>query len=233
MASADENVTLARYAERAERYDEMAEFMKARVQCGNPLNAEERDMFSAAYKGSLTGRRHAVRVAGSVEAQEGGQYGEMAAGYKSKVNSELRDICNQALETLKNYLIQTAEPGEARVFYYKMAADYHRYIAESSDASTPHLRQEQAGEAAKYYHAGSEEAAATLPDKHPVRLGLALNFSVFQHEVLGDTPNAIQTARIAVMNAGSASTIPEEMRNDAMLTVQLLEDNLQLWENGQ
>ena len=34
-------VTLARVAERAERYDEMADFMKQRVQVGSALNPEE------------------------------------------------------------------------------------------------------------------------------------------------------------------------------------------------
>ncbi|CAL1140067.1 unnamed protein product, partial [Cladocopium goreaui] len=84
-------VTLARVAERAERYDEMADFMKQRVQVGSALNPEERDMFSAAFKNSLTERRHAVRVAAGVEQMELSEgreaYASLAGGYRSKMEA--------------------------------------------------------------------------------------------------------------------------------------------------
>merc|ERR1711920_1214802 len=72
--------------------------------------------------------------------------------------------------------------------------------------------------------------AQNLTATHPVRLGLALNFSVFQHEVLRDTQAAVATASDAFQagNAGLYST-PEESRNDSILTLQLLRDNLSLW----
>lgn len=39
------SLELARVAERAERYDDMADYMQARVMEGQPLDTEERDMF--------------------------------------------------------------------------------------------------------------------------------------------------------------------------------------------
>ncbi|CAE7839945.1 jmjd6-b [Symbiodinium sp. CCMP2592] len=117
-------VTLARVAERAERYDEMANYMKMRVQMGSILNPEERDMFSAAFKNSLTERRVAVRVADGVEQMETLEgrdaHASLARGYRSKVEAELQSICEDALALLRSNLVPNAEAGEAKTFYLKM-----------------------------------------------------------------------------------------------------------------
>lgn len=224
-------VTLARVAERAERYDEMADFMKQRVQVGSALNPEERDMFSAAFKNSLTERRHAVRVAAGVEQMELSEgreaYASLAGGYRSKMEAELQEICSNAL-TLLSTLVSAAEPGEAKTFFLKMQGDYYRYLAEWT---TGPAKSEVAGQAMEVYKSGMGEAMS-LPTAHPVRLGLALNFSVFLHEVLKDTEHAVATATDA-LNAASAGIedIPEESRNDSIITMQLLNDNLMLWSS--
>mmetsp|Transcript_81653 Transcript_81653/g.252021 ORF Transcript_81653/g.252021 Transcript_81653/m.252021 type:complete len:233 (-) Transcript_81653:187-885(-) len=230
---ADKLILLARVAERAERFDEMADFMKERVELGTPLDAEERDMFSAAFKNSLVERRHAVRVAVSV-ARERTQVGsseeaQLATGYKSKVEAELRSICEKALGLLRSRLVGGAEPGEAKTFYLKMMGDYYRYMAEFAEGNA---RTSAAEEAKEAYAQGMTEAES-LHLVHPVRLGLALNFSVFQHEVLQDTQDAIATAKKTLANSFSAiGDVPEDSRNDAILTMQLLQDNLSLWEPG-
>eukprot|EP00434_Breviolum_minutum_P030767 symbB.v1.2.027209.t3/scaffold2775.1/size70737/1 len=222
-------VTLARVAERAERYDEMADFMKQRVQVGSALNPEERDMFSAAFKNSLTERRHAVRVAAGVEQMEMAEgrdaYASLAGGYRSKMEAELQEICSNALNLLAT-LVASSEPGEAKTFFLKMQGDYYRYLAEWT---TGPAKSEVAGQAMEVYKSGMGEAMS-LPTAHPVRLGLALNFSVFLHEVLKDTDHAVATATDA-LNAASAGIedIPEESRNDSIITMQLLNDNLTLW----
>uniref|UniRef100_A0A7S0FXW7 14-3-3 domain-containing protein n=1 Tax=Pyrodinium bahamense TaxID=73915 RepID=A0A7S0FXW7_9DINO len=228
----DKLILLARVAEKAERYDEMADYMKDRVEKGTPLNVEERDMFSAAFKNSLTERRHAVRVAFTVAAEQAEEGHEdkaaLANGYKSKVEAELAAICDKALKLLKTHLVPTAPPGEAKTFYLKMTGDYHRYLAEFAEGDA---RARSAEEAKVAYTEGMSEAEKNLPEVHPVRLGLALNFSVFQHEVLRDTQSAIKTAKTALhQSAEQIGSVPEESRNDAVLTMQLLQDNLGLWE---
>lgn len=39
-------------------------------------------------------------------------------------------ICGEVLELLDKYLVPSATTTEASVFYLKMKADYHRYLAE-------------------------------------------------------------------------------------------------------
>eukprot|EP00933_Yihiella_yeosuensis_P048015 TRINITY_DN4401_c0_g1_i1.p1 TRINITY_DN4401_c0_g1~~TRINITY_DN4401_c0_g1_i1.p1 ORF type:complete len:230 (-),score=59.68 TRINITY_DN4401_c0_g1_i1:397-1086(-) len=226
MAEAD-SVTLARVAERAERYDEMSDFMKERVETGVPLNPEERDMFSAAFKNALTARRHAVRVAIAVadqEQQEGREgNANLANSYRTKVENELQEICDKALTLLKNILTAAASPGEAKTFYLKMQGDYYRYLSEFTKGG---VHDQAAQDASQAYSLGLQEAQA-LAATHPVRLGLALNYSVFQHEVLRDTHTAVATATQALLEAKEYGISAED--TDAQLTMQLLSDNLTLW----
>mmetsp|Transcript_40789 Transcript_40789/g.126895 ORF Transcript_40789/g.126895 Transcript_40789/m.126895 type:complete len:234 (+) Transcript_40789:150-851(+) len=228
---ADKLILMARVAERAERFDEMADFMKQRVENGKALDAEERDMFSAAFKNSLVERRHAVRVAVAVAREQNAEGHEMEAqlalGYKSRVEAELKTICDKALALLKAKLVPAAEPGEAKTFFLKMMGDYHRYVAEFAEGDA---RSRSAEEAKAAYTQGMTEANA-LNEVHPVRLGLALNFSVFQHEVLQDTVAAVATAKNTLASSSAAiASVPEENRADAIMTMQLLQDNLSLWE---
>ncbi|CAJ1354210.1 unnamed protein product [Effrenium voratum] len=221
---------LARVAERAERYDDMAEYMKERAMTMEPLNSEERDMFSAAFKNALTDRRVAVRIAVQVYSQElsegSAERASLANGYKTRVENELQDICKKVLHLLEKVLLPSAAAGEAKTFYLKMQGDYCRYLAEFSTGDALEKYSRMAAEA---YSNGMREALA-LHEVHPVRLGLALNFSVFQHEVLHNTAAALDLANSALHSAqANLDSISEDSQSDALLTLQLLADNTALW----
>merc|ERR1712182_128869 len=102
--------------------------------------------------------------------------------YGAKVEKELSDICNEILKLLggkddPNSVISKASNAESKVFYHKMAGDYYRYIAEF----TTEAKKEAAAKSAEScYGEAMEVASKDLPVTHPIRLGLALNFSVFQ-----------------------------------------------------
>lgn len=231
-AMSDQNVLLAKYAERAERYDEMTEFMANRVKTGVPLDAEERDMFSAAFKSALTGRRQAVRVAVSFERSPeiNPEKVTLAAGYRSKMEVELSEVCDNAISLLQNYLVASADSAEAKTFYLKMMGDYYRYMAEfATDAK----KMANAENAKQYYNMGLMEANA-LATTHNTRLGLALNYSVFLHEVAGQTAEAVATARNALESGAQdvGSLTDDNTKQEASLTLRLLQDNLMLWEGA-
>ena len=46
------------------------------------------------------------------------------------MEQELRDICNDVLGLLDNFLIPKASNAESKVFYLKMKGDYFRYLSE-------------------------------------------------------------------------------------------------------
>jgi hypothetical protein len=50
--------------------------------------------------------------------------------YRAVVEKELDDVCGEILSLLDQHLVPSASSVEASVFYLKMKADYHRYLAE-------------------------------------------------------------------------------------------------------
>nr|XP_014350502.1 PREDICTED: 14-3-3 protein epsilon [Latimeria chalumnae] len=104
-----------------------------------------------------------------------------------QVETELKSICNDILDVLDKHLIPAANTGESKVFYYKMKGDYHRYLAEFA---TGNDRKEAAENSLVAYKAASDIAMTELPPTHPIRLGLALNFSVFYYEILNSPDRA-------------------------------------------
>ncbi|OMJ22122.1 14-3-3-like protein F, partial [Smittium culicis] len=80
------------------------------------------------------------------------------------------------------------------------------------------------------YSSASDVANAELAPTHPIRLGLALNFSVFYYEILNSPDRACHLAKQAFDDAIAAlDTLPEESYKDCTLIMQLLRDNLTLW----
>ncbi|KAG1367920.1 putative 14-3-3-like protein GF14 omicron [Cocos nucifera] len=73
-------------------------------------------------------------------------------------------------------------------------------------------------------------AEADLSPTHPIRLGLALNFSVFYYEIMNSPERACHLAKQAFDEAISElDTLSEESYKDSTLIMQLLRDNLTLW----
>merc|ERR1712055_279298 len=229
MTEKDELVQRAKLAEQAERYDDMAASMKAVTETGIELSNEERNLLSVAYKNVVGARRSSWRVISSIEQKTEGseRKQQMAKEYREKVEKELRDICNDVLKLLGDYLIAKASNAESKVFYLKMKGDYYRYLAEAAigDAKTAVIEDSQ-----KAYQDAFEISKSKMQPTHPIRLGLALNFSVFYYEILNSPDRACQLAKQAFDDAiAELDTLNEDSYKDSTLIMQLLRDNLTLW----
>jgi len=227
----DSIVYKAKLAEQAERYDEMAEFMKSVAQMGEELSVEERNLLSVAYKNAVGARRASWRIISSVEQKEKSKGNSsnvsLAGQYRKQVEEELNKICHEILSLLDEYLIKAATTSESRVFYYKMKGDYFRYISEFSPEGQ---KDEPAKRAQEAYEAATQIAVTELNSTHPIRLGLALNFSVFYYEIMNNPEQACKMAQQAFDEAISElDNVSEESYKDSTLIMQLLRDNLTLW----
>jgi len=229
MADKDELVQRAKLAEQAERYDDMAQSMKAVTETGIELSNEERNLLSVAYKNVVGARRSSWRVISSIEQKTEGSERKlaMAKEYREKVENELRDICQDVLGLLDQYLIPKASNAESKVFYLKMKGDYYRYLAE---VATGEARTTTVDNSQKAYQEAFDIAKSKMPTTHPIRLGLALNFSVFYYEILNSPDRACHLAKQAFDDAiAELDTLNEDSYKDSTLIMQLLRDNLTLW----
>jgi 14-3-3 protein epsilon len=222
---------MAKIAEQAERYDEMVEAMKKVAKLGVELTVEERNLLSVAYKNVVGARRASWRIISSIEQKEENKGNESHVKkikeYRNKVEKELSQICNDILDVIDGHLIPASTSGESKVFYYKMKGDYHRYLAEFSSGD---LRKDEAEKALTAYKGASDIAITELPPTHPIRLGLALNFSVFYYEILNSPDRACHLAKQAFDDAiAELDTLNEDSYKDSTLIMQLLRDNLTLW----
>lgn len=118
--------------------------------------------------------------------------------------------------------------------------DYHRYLAEFALGDKRKISADKSLEA---YKAATEVATTDLAPTHPIRLGLALNFSVFYYEILNSPDQACHLAKQAFDDAIAGrscenrvsnyayhsielDTLSEESYKDSTLIMQLLRDNL-------
>ncbi|XP_039043105.1 14-3-3 protein 7-like [Hibiscus syriacus] len=227
----EQQVYLARLAEQAERYDEMVEAMKSVAKLDVELTVEERNLLSVGYKNVIGARRASWRILSSIEQKEEAKGNEQNVNrikeYQQKVEDELAKICNDILSIIDKHLIPSSSTGESTVFYYKMKGDYFRYLAEFKSGDD---RKEAADQSLKAYEAATTTANSDLPPTHPIRLGLALNFSVFYYEILNSAERACHLAKQAFDEAiAELDSLNEESYKDSTLIMQLLRDNLTLW----
>ncbi|XP_050216379.1 14-3-3-like protein D isoform X2 [Mercurialis annua] len=224
-------VYVAKLAEQAERYDEMVESMKNVAKLDVELTVEERNLLSVGFKNVVGSRRASWRILSSIEQKEESKGNETNVKrikeYRQKVESELSGICSDIMAVIDDHLIPSSTAGESNVFYYKMKGDYYRYLAEFKSGNE---KKEAADQSLKAYESASTAAESDLPSTHPIRLGLALNFSVFYYEIMNSPERACHLAKQAFDEAISElDTLSEESYKDSTLIMQLLRDNLTLW----
>jgi len=231
MTDRVELVQKAKIAEQAERYDDMADAMKAVTKIGAELSSEERNLLSVAFKNVVGARRSSWRVISVIEQKnedmEKKLHHDVVKEYKEKVEKELKGICNEVISLVDEILIAKASTADSKVFYLKMKGDYFRYL---SEVSVGDVKIAVVEESRKAYQEAFDVSKLEMKSTHPIRLGLALNFSVFYYEIKEDPDMACEMAKIAFDSAiAELDTLNEESYKDSTLIMQLLRDNLTLW----
>ena len=225
----DDCLELARIAEQVDRYEDMAQLMRRVVKSGRELSLEERNLLSVAYKNLIGCRRTAWRtLAVIVEStrSDGGKRHELAKEYWRRIEGELKDICVELLGLLDQYLIPSAQ--ESELFYLKLKGDLYRYL---SDIATGEEQKKFADASKAAYDEAFHISRTQLPATDPIRLGLVLSHSVFSYEILNQPERAYQLAKEAFDAAiAELDSLSAENYKDSTLIMQLLRDNLTLWE---
>eukprot|EP00461_Guttulinopsis_vulgaris_P000259 UN00259 len=207
----------------------MCIFMREVVLCaaeeGQPdLSHDERNLLSVAYKNAVGARRAAWRA---VNIDEQGSTAHFRA-FCQKIEHELEALCLGILDLLESVLIKHPQCNDdAMVFYRKMAGDYYRYLAEFTTSDGLQVYQERSSQ---YYREAMEIAVKLMAPSDPIRLGLALNYSVCLYEIMKRREEACALAKRAYDDAlMRLSETDQQSYKDARLILNLLRDNLTLW----
>jgi len=168
-------VYLIQIAEAAERYEDMCAFVRLLVMQGHDLTNEERNYLSIGYKNVITALRNSWRTLSNPE----GKFDDLLSDYKKSIEKELESKCKDALDLLENYLLKKHTSSYSnQVSYLKMAGDYYRYESEFMPGKS--LDQKSL----TYYIQAMKLAESHLEPTDPIRLGVALNYSVCLYEIL-------------------------------------------------
>jgi len=210
----------------------MVQAMKHVAMLNTELTVEERNLLSVGYKNVIYSRRAAWRSVNCIEQKLEGraEKRQLVQSYRAEIERELEAICMDLLQLLDAHLLPATTSQEAKVLYHKMKGDYYRYMAEVSTGEGKRLATENSLDA---YKEASSIAKENLIPTHPIRLGLALNFSVFYYEILRSPERACRLAKAAFEDAiAELDTLTAEVYKDSTLIMQLLRDNIALWMQG-
>ena len=128
---------------------------------------------------------------------------------------------------VKDQCNQKASTDETKAFFYKMIGDYYRYVAECAQGDKLETIKNGALENSQL----ASTSSASLNACSPIRLGLALNFSVFHYEVMNNHKQACELGESALSDAlEKIDDVDEETFRDAKSIIELLKENLSLWK---
>merc|ERR1719416_115831 len=227
MTDTESNIFLARVAEQAERFEDMVGYLSAvlEVKAGD-VTADERNLISVAFKNLISSKRAACRTIAAIEQNpKYSKFGDALAKYKTEIEGQLIGDCEKVIGIINDKVLQKTCENEAKAFFVKMVGDYYRYIAENAKDSVLEDVKNKALQA--YDDANKIE----LPPCNPIKLGLALNFSVFHYEVMKNHKAACQLADEALQNAlDKIDELEEDDFRDAKSIIELLKENLTLWK---
>ncbi|XP_050439159.1 14-3-3 protein zeta-like [Adelges cooleyi] len=225
----DLNLWRAKLAQEANRYEDMARYMKTVAESDEAMTKDEDNLLAVAYKRLLEHKRNARRTLMAIEQKDGPTELDktIVQEYRSLVEQELRVLCDEVLSVIETALMPKASDPAARVFYWKLRGDYHRYVAEVNVAED---RSHAVNESREAYERAGEMSRESLRPTHPLRLGLMLNYSVFLYQICQQRRQGHQVAKQAFDDAiAEIDVLEEDSYDDSTLIMRLIRDNLSIW----
>ncbi|KAG2254729.1 hypothetical protein Bca52824_084865, partial [Brassica carinata] len=189
------------------------------------LSDVERELLAIGYRNLMSTKRDSLRTLSSIEKQEDSKGNKQNVKLINKkldmVKDEFFNVCNDILSLIDSHLIPSTTNVEST------KANYFRYMAEfGSDAE----REGAADNSLEAHKIAMEMAEDGLSPTNLVRLGLALNFSIFNYGILKSTESACKLAKKAYDEAiFELDGVDKQSYEDAMFIVQILRDNLSAW----
>ena len=226
-------IYLAMLSEQCSLYEDMFYFFKGLIKNRKKIiNSDERNLFSISCKNVISIYRQAIRTIDAYKNKEqkksNSTYLPYIKEYKNIVENVFYEKCQEIFTLIEEYIVNGPYfkdyDVEGKVFFYKMLGDYHRFACEYDALKTKEINQ------AKLYYNEGLKIATNLPITNPIYLRLILNTSEFYYE---------KKKAIELLNSTLEKFKKEEKNldeeeddvKDAKSIVNLMEENLELWES--
>ncbi|XP_033745740.1 14-3-3-like protein 2 [Pecten maximus] len=234
------NSVLAEIAEQTCRYGDCLMFLSEVIHARKCLSDKQRDMFWSSFRNQTSSKRNSWRKSLELERNSDKKEKEAsAAEYRNKLSKKIVTNCKSVLTLIDDYLIPYLDDSSghneksdivARIFYLKVKADSNRYMWEITEDKQDRKRYEN--EADKSYERAYDKAVREIGPAIPLRLGLALNYSVLQYEVL---ENKDKARSLAMKAADDAEPEVDKLDKDDKMAsesiIASLEHNIHLWKH--
>ena len=199
----------------------------------NPkLSKEENKLLCNAYKNVVSDKRNSLQIllnyAKKEESKPVNKLHEISI-IKEKIISELKEIFKEIHSMLDRYLIPNAQDSESKILYMKLKADYYRYHCEFAEGEE---FEEISNNARKMYKEAFDLAEKELPLYNEVRLGLVLNYSVFEYDIMDNKNEGLEMAsKIYNDTMKILDDVEKKRSSDNLLLIQIIKENINIWSN--
>ena len=192
------------------------------------ISKEERKLLCNAYKNVVSDKRNSLQILLREESKQSNKLHEISI-IKEKITSELKEIFKEIHSMLDRYLIPNAQDNESKILYMKLKADYYRYHCEFAEGEE---FEEISNNARKMYKEAFDLAEKELPLYNEVRLGLVLNYSVFEYDIMDNKNEGLEMAsKIYNDTMKILDDVEKKRSSDNLLLIQIIKENINIWSN--
>ena len=216
----------------SENYPDMVKAINKYIELNPKLSKEENKLLCNAYKNVVSDKRNSLQIllnyAKKEESKPVNKLHEISI-IKEKIISELKEIFKEIHSMLDRYLIPNAQDSESKILYMKLKADYYRYHCEFAEGEE---FEEISNNARKMYKEAFDLAEKELPLYNEVRLGLVLNYSVFEYDIMDNKNEGLEMAsKIYNDTMKILDDVEKKRSSDNLLLIQIIKENINIWSN--
>ena len=146
---------------------------------------------------------------------------------RKKLSSEILNLCDKTINICQNFLTNNPTFSKKNQLYFNKAiADHYRYIYEITNE--PEIK----NKAKEFYEKSlSIVNECKFISTDTAYLTFYLNYSVFLHDTLQNTEEAIKISKNCLYDAlRDTEEIVDNSQKDIVLLCQMLKDNISLWK---
>ena len=212
----------------SENYPDMVKAINKYIELNPKLSKEENKLLCNAYKNVVSDKRNSLQILLREESKQSNKLHEISI-IKEKITSELKEIFKEIHSVLDRYLLPNAQDSESKILYMKLKADFYRYHCEFAEGEE---FEEMSNNARKMYKEAFDLAEKELPLYNEVRLGLVLNYSVFEYDIMDNKNEGYEMAsKIYNDTMKILDDVEKKRSSENLLFIQVIKENINTWSN--